>query len=152
MMLALTVRQPWADAIVRGDKTVENRTWTTAVRGRIAIHAGRKLDLERRGNPIALERAYAGRPPLDFDLGVIIGTAHLANIHPQGTERYPCGCEGNQWAEWTHRDLGEKLAFHWVLTDAVEFVTPIRARGALGLWIPGPSATDLIARAERGEP
>lgn len=36
--LALTIRQPWANAIVRGWKDIENRTWPTKVRGPICIH------------------------------------------------------------------------------------------------------------------
>ncbi|HNQ88091.1 MAG TPA: ASCH domain-containing protein [Verrucomicrobiota bacterium] len=38
-MKAITVRQPFAGLIVAGVKDVENRTWNTRLRGRIAIHA-----------------------------------------------------------------------------------------------------------------
>lgn len=42
--LALSVRQPWAHAIIYFDKDIENRTWQAVnhglkIRGRIAIHA-----------------------------------------------------------------------------------------------------------------
>ena len=40
----LTVRQPWATAIIRYGKDVENRTWMTDYRGRVWIHAGLKSD------------------------------------------------------------------------------------------------------------
>jgi hypothetical protein len=36
----ITVQQPWAAAIARYGKDVENRTWFTRYRGLIAIHAG----------------------------------------------------------------------------------------------------------------
>ena len=36
----LSVRQPWAWALLHGGKTIENRTWSTRYRGRIWIHAG----------------------------------------------------------------------------------------------------------------
>ena len=39
-MKALSVRQPWAWLIVEGYKDVENRDWSTNVRGRVWIHAG----------------------------------------------------------------------------------------------------------------
>lgn len=39
-MKAITVKQPWAELIARGDKAVENRTWCTKWRGALAIHAG----------------------------------------------------------------------------------------------------------------
>lgn len=43
-MLALTLRQPWASAVVRLGKDVENRTWTTPYRGLLVIHAGKGVD------------------------------------------------------------------------------------------------------------
>jgi hypothetical protein len=39
-MKALTIRQPWAWAIVTGIKAVENRSYRTAHRGPFLIHAG----------------------------------------------------------------------------------------------------------------
>ena len=40
-MLALSIRQPWAWAIVHAGKRHENRSWSTAYRGPIAIHASK---------------------------------------------------------------------------------------------------------------
>jgi len=42
-MLTLSIRQPWAWLIVHGYKTIENRTWQTAYRGPILIHAGLRM-------------------------------------------------------------------------------------------------------------
>jgi hypothetical protein len=39
-MKAITVRQPWAWAIINAGKDIENRTWNTNFRGRVAIRAG----------------------------------------------------------------------------------------------------------------
>jgi hypothetical protein len=39
----LSVRQPWAWLLVNGWKNIENRTWATNVRGRVAIHAGKTM-------------------------------------------------------------------------------------------------------------
>lgn len=41
--LALSVHQPWAWLITHGIKDIENRTWSTKVRGRIQIHASQCL-------------------------------------------------------------------------------------------------------------
>lgn len=41
---ALSVRQPWADLIVNGIKDIENRTWPTAFRGRLLIHASMTVE------------------------------------------------------------------------------------------------------------
>ena len=40
--IALSVRQPWAWALLFGGKDVENRTWSTRHRGRIWIHASKR--------------------------------------------------------------------------------------------------------------
>ncbi|MEO8269199.1 MAG: ASCH domain-containing protein, partial [Aureliella sp.] len=39
-MKAITISQPFATLIASGEKWIENRTWPTSHRGRIAIHAG----------------------------------------------------------------------------------------------------------------
>lgn len=36
---ALSIRQPWAELILQGRKTVECRTWHTRLRGPLVIHA-----------------------------------------------------------------------------------------------------------------
>jgi hypothetical protein len=36
----LSIRQPFASAIVEGHKDIENRSWPTHFRGRVYIHAG----------------------------------------------------------------------------------------------------------------
>lgn len=49
--LALSVRQPWAWAIIHAGKDIENRAWQPGShalqrRGRVAVHAGRGLTRE----------------------------------------------------------------------------------------------------------
>lgn len=41
-MKAISVRQPWADAILHFGKRIENRTWNTRYRGPLLIHAARQ--------------------------------------------------------------------------------------------------------------
>jgi len=43
-MKVISIRQPWADAIIHGGKDIENRNWATKFRGRILIHASKKVD------------------------------------------------------------------------------------------------------------
>lgn len=40
-MKALSIRQPWATLIIDGHKDIENREWSTRVRGWVAIHASK---------------------------------------------------------------------------------------------------------------
>lgn len=42
---AISIRQPWAYAIMFLGKDIENRSWRTNFRGRVFIHAGKKFDM-----------------------------------------------------------------------------------------------------------
>lgn len=46
---ALSVKQPWAALLVAGAKTVEVRTWPTARRGTVLIHAAKNPDPRAEG-------------------------------------------------------------------------------------------------------
>jgi hypothetical protein len=46
---ALSIKQPWAALVVAGRKTVEVRKWSTAIRGRVYIHAARVPDDRSEG-------------------------------------------------------------------------------------------------------
>jgi hypothetical protein len=41
---AISIRQPWAELVLRGKKTVEVRDWHHAYRGPLWVHTGRKTD------------------------------------------------------------------------------------------------------------
>lgn len=45
-MKALSIKQPWAWAIIYAGKPVENRSWATRYRGPIVIHASKTFDHE----------------------------------------------------------------------------------------------------------
>ena len=47
-MKALSLWQPWAEAIAHGSKQVETRDWGTDYRGPIAIHAAKRWTEEER--------------------------------------------------------------------------------------------------------
>jgi hypothetical protein len=114
----LSVRRPWANLIVAGHKTIENRSWTTGYRGRLVIHAGRTwvptaAELSR-GMGIT-EFATAAASP-----GGYLGTVEVLDVHPA------TGC----CDPWGFQDPG---TFHWVLGDARPFDIPIPGPGRLGL-------------------
>ena len=83
----LSIRQPWAWAIVNGFKDVENRDWPTKFRGPILVHAGVKEerdDLDFIMTTIArvhgrdivgLHIAYAR----DKALGAIVGGCRITD-------------------------------------------------------------------------
>lgn len=45
-MKCLTIRNPWAWAIIFAGKDVENRSWPTRVRGRVAVHVSASMTRE----------------------------------------------------------------------------------------------------------
>ena len=77
--IALGIRQPWAELILRGIKTLEVRTTDTAVRGTIYLYASKQLS----SLPAAAEVATAHGLELDrLPRGVLVGTADLVGSRP----------------------------------------------------------------------
>jgi hypothetical protein len=71
-MKALSFRQPWAELILQGRKTMDLRTYNTSYRGPLAIHVPQKVENEA-----------AGRFQLDpsaLVTGGIVGTADLVDV------------------------------------------------------------------------
>lgn len=76
--IALSIKQPWAHLIISGAKPVENRTWTTAYRGLLYIHAAKRW----RGSDCDLVHKVHG-VRVDFGalrFGGIIGMVELYDI------------------------------------------------------------------------
>jgi hypothetical protein len=68
-MKCLSLKQPYADLLAFGEKTIELRKWNTKFRGEFLIHASKNIDIQ------ACERL-----DIDIDkltLGAIIGSAFL---------------------------------------------------------------------------
>jgi hypothetical protein len=99
-------------------KDVENRTWTTAYRGRLCIHAGMQLD---PGDVL----------PVDVPVvhGAIIGHMQLVNIVTGSSSR---------WAEPGH--------YHWLLAEPVPLPSPEPVKRRLGLWLPDENTIAMLAR------
>ncbi len=133
-MRALTIRQPWADAIVHGTKRTENRTWpapASAVGSRILIHAGNgAYDLMGR---FLIDRAALAAWP--DERGTLIATATLTNCHHAKT--------GGCCAPW-----GQLACWHWTLTDVTPLPHSVPCRGRQHLWVP-PTAV-LAAETDDG--
>ena len=84
-MKCITVRQPWAWAIVEGLKRIENRTWTTRYRGPLLIHAGVSR-AEFKGEAfktLDLAASMPFLPPVgELIFGAIIGVVDLVGVVP----------------------------------------------------------------------
>lgn len=74
---AISIQQPWAWLIANGHKDVENRSWPTKLRGRVLIHAGKKLDVDGYN---FVRRTFPDIPlPTRFDVGGIVGEARITD-------------------------------------------------------------------------
>lgn len=75
----LAVRQPWASLLVLGHKPVENRTWSTPFRGRIAILASLSPDKGDRASQ-ALARHLPDSRLANLPYGGVIGSVEMYDI------------------------------------------------------------------------
>jgi hypothetical protein len=143
-MRVITVRQPWAWAIIHGGKDVENRVRNIAgnYRGPVAIHAG-LVDFER--NNLAAT-AHAEKHGTDTTTeiwyGGIIGVVNLWAVHFDRDNGNCCphrpsgGPGGSPWSE--------RGTWHLCLNEPRAIAKPIPFTGALGLRTLDPATVALI--------
>lgn len=131
---ALTIRQPWADAIAVGAKQVENRTWKLPAKhegARILIHAG----------------AQPARLDSDFDPGGTYGQLFLRLRRKFGSRGKVVAVATVTGCHWSDDGTccgpwGFPQAYHWTLADVIALPCPASAKGRLGIWTPD---ADLMA-------
>jgi len=87
--LALSVRQPWANLIAQGKKTIETRTWSTDYRGELLIVSSRKPNIAPAGCAVALVELIDCRVMFESDEEAACCEIYpgaiawcLENIHP----------------------------------------------------------------------
>ncbi|MFJ2752748.1 hypothetical protein [Streptomyces sp. NPDC087297] len=135
---ALTVRQPWAWALLNG-KAVENRSWPVpaALTGStVLLHAGK--DLDRAGLRDPRVTALPGLPARgNFTTGAVIAVGRLAGCHFA-----KAGC----CAPW-----GEAEVYHWELAGLQALPEPVAAVGRLGLWHPPAEVIAAITTRPKEE-
>ncbi|VVB79536.1 ASCH domain protein [uncultured archaeon] len=116
-MKVLSLKQPFAELVVQGKKTIELRKWNTKFRGEFLIHASKvpdKKSMERFGFK-------------DLPLGAIVGKAKLVEVKEYKSE------------EEHRKDRDKHLAsdfwgnYGFVLENA-QRIKPIPARGNLNFW------------------
>ena len=122
-MKALTIWQPYAQAIALGLKKFETRSWSTKYRGKIAIHASVKpLSKERK----LLTEKYDIK---NFSFGEIIVIADLTDCILM-TEKF---IKSQPQSEL---DLGNWCIgnYAWKLENIQILTPPQKASGKQGLW------------------
>jgi hypothetical protein len=61
-MRALSLKQPWANLILSGKKTIETRTWGTSYRGDIVICSSKNPKISPTGVALCVVELYDVRP------------------------------------------------------------------------------------------
>lgn len=83
-MKVLSLRQPWANAVVFGGKRIENRRWNTKFRGEFLIHAAKAMPDDYYEDTVQwMAQAGLVFPTPDRDTikrGGIIGIARLDGV------------------------------------------------------------------------
>jgi hypothetical protein len=150
--LALSVRQPWAWAIIFADKDIENRSWQAVnhglrVRGRIAIHAAKGMTREEYEDAKeTIERnAPFCPPPHELSRGGIVGSVEVIDVvsdhkspwffGPRGLVlRDPIACDfipsvgALGYFEWRHADPSVVPApARWMLPADLKAPPVVRA-------------------------
>jgi len=148
-MKMLTINQPWASAIMSGNKRIENRMWkpdspmlATAkklVGQRIGIHAGARW-YEGMGPPRGalasggMIHGWTYRHDESTPLGAILGTVRLdAVLHRSDHKMWDVIPSEYEWIkrhQWTMFNSSVWL----VLSDPQPFAKPIPAKGMQGFW------------------
>ena len=129
IMKAISIRPPWAWAILHAGKDIENRTWNTKIRGTIAIHASQSMSRPYYESAIeVIGKLAPGAKIPNYEAmvrGAIVGLVELV------------GCEERTKSKWHVRDhYGFLLANPRVLRE------PIPCNGRLSFW----NVPDTLAR------
>lgn len=135
--LALTLTQPWATLVAHGHKKVETRSWPTAYRGPLVIHAAKSLPPSVRSavNTEPLRSLLARLGILhqldDLPRGCGLATCELVDCVP--TEAW---ITGNLRLTDAERAFGDYTPgrYAWLFDHVTPFPEPVPAQGALGLW------------------
>ncbi len=121
--IALGIRQPWAELILRGIKTVEVRSTDTKQRGTIYIYASK----QPAGNPFAEEAIRRhGLDAESLPKGVLVGTVDLSASGPADAEDEAAACVPAEYLEGR---------FAWRLENPTRLGEPVTPRFLpYGVW------------------
>ena len=121
-MKALSFHQPRAEQVVRGDKTVDIRSWRVNYRGPLAVHASSKRRDERCRS--------LGFEPDTLAYGALIGTVEVVDIFPLDEE----GFEALRGQHLLDVPFPGAPCYGWQLAKPCRFEEPVPYRGRMRLF------------------
>lgn len=148
-MKALTLTQPWASLVARGEKKIETRSWRTSYRGPLAIHAAKGLAglapglsaKEQEEELVAIVqqapfyRALGAGKVADIVAGLprgaVVAVCILVDCHTiYESTIHAIGRHTNEYAFGNYAPG----RFAWMLEKIEPLPEPIPARGSQLLW------------------
>ena len=127
--IAISIRQPWAWAIIHAGKDIENRTWSTSFRGPVCIHAAKGMtrdEYDHANRHIQSVLGPVGQAWLDRWLGVTAAPSRLDRGGIVGVAEIT-GCVNRSASPWFFGPWG------FVIANARP-VAFIPCKGALGFF------------------
>lgn len=116
-MKALSLKQPFAELVVSGRKTIELRKWNTKFRGKFLVHSSKIPD----------RKSMKKFGVKDLPLGMIVGKAEIVNVKKYDDKR--------EFNEDKSKHLANKnWGKYGFVLDNIKRVKPIPAKGMLGFW------------------
>ena len=120
-MKCLSLKQPFADLLAHGEKTIESRKWNTSFRGEFLIHASKNIDID------SCERIDMDSNK--FTIGAIIGSAFLYDIKEYNNQQEFENDRHKHFSLVTKYFEGYRYGF--LIRDAKMFKKPIPYPGKL---------------------
>ena len=118
----LSLKQPYADLVVSGRKTIELRSWNTKFRGEFLVHASKKVDKE------ACERNKID--PDSLVTGAVVGKVILYDVKFYDSDRSFLQDKKKHFAGTGHTGP----VFGFLLKDARKIRKPLVMKGKLGFF------------------
>jgi ASC-1-like (ASCH) protein len=116
-MKALSLKQPFAELILRGEKKIELRKWSTKFRGRFLIHASKIPD----------KKSMSKFNFKDLPLGFIVGEAELIDVKKYDSDKEFFKDKNLHLADSSWGNYG------FILKN-IKRIKPIPAKGKLNFW------------------
>ncbi|MBX4196194.1 ASCH domain-containing protein [Candidatus Pacearchaeota archaeon] len=116
-MKALSLKQPFAELVVSGKKTIELRKWNTRFRGEFLIHASQNVDQE------AMEKFGFDTLPT----GCIVGKATLVDVKKYNNDKE---FENDKDKHCASKEWG----LHGFVLENAGRIPPVYCKGKLNFW------------------
>ena len=133
---ALPIQQPYASALMRGDKLFETRSWRPGKVEQFVIHAGRTFITSAQ----AILKRHLSDWPDDIRLprGAVLGIVRVVDVYRVSDLLYDLDELESEIGNW-------QTGYAWEIEVIKIFDTPIPARGQQGfrnITLP-PNLTDI---------